>query len=218
MLLTSTLGYAQQQSKVRAALDVGTGFSRTQGVPSVAYSEEVSMHRAPWLHLGLGLRAWGFYGGEVTLLSARSSTPKDTLYYRRQSAQGLSLMAGASLRLGPIDLGLHTDLVGVSWGRKRDAFYQKSTPTPGEGAAYYQGLVPSRPVMLSTLPLAWPGSSGQSEIYARLWVSRAVGVKVAYLYGRQAYRTKVPLDNWQRNFSTTYALPYLAVSFALSDR
>ena len=168
MLLTSTPGYAQQQSKVRAELDVGTGLSRTQGVPSVAYAEEVSMHQVPWLHLGLGLRALSFYGGEGTLLSARPSTPKDTLYFARQPALGLSLLVGASLRLGPIDLGVHTDLVGVSWGRKRDALYQKTTPTPGEGAAYYQAQVPSRPVVLSTLPLVLPGSSGQSEVYARL--------------------------------------------------
>jgi hypothetical protein len=213
--------YSQTQSQASAVIDVGTGFSNDNSwAPSVLYYEQVSMNKASWLRFGLGIRAWGYYADRTNLYT-KSKSDADYLEYGKVSANGLSFVIGANLRFWKIDLGVNTDLIGASYGSKRRGFYDKISNTPGTGAANYNKWLPTSPVIFNLTPLFLNNYNGQSEAYARFYVSKRIGFKLGYVYGHIAYRTKdvndmkVFLDNKQRRFSQNYGMPYAAVSFPL---
>ncbi|MCE7067709.1 hypothetical protein [Dyadobacter sp. CY326] len=220
-LFMAVKGYGQTQSQASAAIDVGTGFSNDNSwAPSVLYYEQVSLNRAPWFRFGLGIRAWGYYADRTNLYT-RTDSPQDYLEYDKVSVNGLSFVVGANLRFWKIDLGVNTDLIGASFGSKRSGFYEKSTNTPGVGAPNYNKWLKTSPVIFNAVPLFVENYNGQSEAYARIYIGRRIGVKIGYLYGHVAYRTrnkndsKVFLDNNQRRISQNYGVPYAAVSFPL---
>ncbi|MCF2490408.1 hypothetical protein [Dyadobacter sp. CY347] len=213
--------YGQTQSEASAVIDVGTGFSDDKSfAPSVLYYEQISLNRLPWLRFGLGIRAWGYYADRTNLYT-KTGSPQDYLEYRKVSANGLSFVVGANLRFWKIDLGVNTDLIGAAFGSKRKAFYEKITTTPGVGAPNYNQWLSTSPVIFNAVPLFLENYNGQSEAYARIYLTRGIGVKIGYLYGHIAYRThdavdnKVFLDNRQRRVSQNYGMPYAALSFPL---
>ncbi|WP_221389856.1 hypothetical protein [Dyadobacter sp. NIV53] len=221
VLFGTSTAYSQNQPQATAGFDIGTGFNNNSTAPSVLYHEELSLHKLPWLRVGLGIRGWGYYSGSANLYSQKNSVPMDTLKYRNISATGLSFVIGANVRVWKIDIGVNTDLGGFAFGSKRKGFYSKNPSVQGDGAAYYNKFVSTSPVIFNFLPLAFAKNSGQSEIYARIWVTRKLGVKLGYVYGRVTYLTrevnskKVYLDNRQRHFSETYGMPYAALTFPL---
>lgn len=213
--------YGQGQSQISAVIDVGTGFSDDKSwAPSVLYYEQIGLNRVPWFRLGLGIRAWGYYANRTNLYT-KTGSPQDYLEYRKVSANGLSFVVGANLRLWKIDLGVNTDVIGASFGSKRKAFYEKTTTTPGVGAPNYNQWLSTSPVIFNAAPLFLDNYNGQSEAYARIYLTRGIGLKIGYLYGHIAYHThkaddrKVFLDNKQRRVSQNYGMPYAALSFPL---
>jgi len=221
ILLGTGMSYGQKQPQVTAGFDVGAGFNKNSVAPSVLYHEESGFNRLQWLKVGLGIRAWGYHSGTTNLYSQENSFSTDTLRYRNVSASGISFVAGVSVRVWKIDLGANTDLAGFSFGSRRKGFYSKNTSIQGDGAAYYNNWVSTAPVIFNMVPLAFTKSSGQSELYARIWFTRKLGLKLGYTHGRIAYLTKdvegnrAYLDHGQRRFSNTFGMPYAAVSFAL---
>jgi hypothetical protein len=201
ILLATLKGHCQTQSQASAVIDVGSGFSNDKSwAPSVLYYEQVSLNRVPWFRFGLGIRAWGYYADRTNLYT-KTDSPQDYLEYGKVS--------------------VNTDLIGASFGSKRSGYYEKATNTPGTGATNYNKWLSTSPVIFNAAPLFLENYNGQSEAYARFYLSRRIGVKVGYLYGHIAYRTrnkddsKVFLDNNQRRFSQNYGMPYAAVSFPL---
>lgn len=223
LLLKTTFAHAQQISPISAGFDVGSGFGRSSWAPSIAYHEEVGSQQFPWLRLGLGFRAWGYYAGRKNLESKRVAGVKDILEYRNISVNGLSFMAGLNLTFWKFDIGVNTDLIGLTYGTKRHGFYEKNTQTPGTGAPHYNQWLSTKPTVFNALPLAFHKNTGQSEAYVRFRASRELGVKVGYLYGRTTYTTRsvdglnVYLDNNQRHVTTVYGLPYVALAFAIGE-
>jgi hypothetical protein len=217
--ITSVSG--QNQPTVNAGVDVGSGFKNYAWAPSVLYHEEIGLRGANWLKFGVGLRAWGYYGGRVDLFT---NDEKNYLEYRQVSANGLSFVIGANIHFWRVDLGVNTDLAGISFGSKRHGFYEKTTSTPGTGEAHYNTWLNTSPVILNVAPLAFNNNNGQSEAYARIYFTRQIGVKLGYLYGQIAYSTKkdeagerVHLDDRQRRVYNTYGMPFVALSFSISD-
>ena len=110
-----------------------------------------------------------------------------------------------------------------AFGSKRHALYPKTTTTPGVGQDFYNKQVSTAPSNFNALPLFFAKQNGQSEIFARIWVTRNLGIKLGYLAGRIVYVTKnldgkkVVLDNGQRHFASAYGMPYAALSFSFSD-
>ena len=220
-LLTAVKSYSQTQSQASAVIDVGTGLgSDNSWAPSVLYYEQVSLNRVPWLRFGLGIRAWGYYADRTNLYT-KTKTPHDFVEYDRVSANGLSFVVGANLRFWKIDLGLNTDIIGASLGSKRRGYYERQVTTPGTGEPNHQQWLRTSPVVFNVAPLFLENYNGQSEAYARIYVSKRIGIKLGYVYGHIAYRTrnindnKVYLDNKQRRFSQNYGMPYAAVSFPI---
>ena len=215
---------AQTKSPVSAGIDIGSGFKSTGWSPSMQYHQELRFRQFPFLKFGLGLRGWGYFDGKTDLFSQNSEAPKDTLQFRNVSQSGLSVIGGLSLSLWKIDFGVNTDLFGLLFGAERRGFYSKSDMvTPGQGESYYNKWVPASPNVFNVLPLVVKDNSGQSEIYARIWLSRRLGLKVAYVYGQLAYSTgkidgtRVLLDNGHRRFSENYGIPYAGLSFYIDE-
>jgi len=224
MILKFTLSYSQYQTSSGAGIDVGAGLKGKSWSPSITYHEELGVRGMPWLQAMLGIRAWGYYAGNSELFSQKADFPKDTLQYNALSSNGIGFILGVNLKFGRVNVGVSTDLGNLAYGSTRRAIYLKNTAdTTGIGSAYYNKPVHTMPTNLNLLPLFLRRHSGQSEIYARIWVTKKVGVKMAYLFGRQAYATKsvenarVYLDNRERRFSNFYSMPYVAVCFRLFE-
>lgn len=214
----------QRKSPVSAGIDLGSAFKSTGWSPSMQYQQELRFRQFPFLKFGLGLRGWGYYDGKTDLFSKMSKSLTDTLKFRNVSQSGLSVIGGLSLSLWKIDFGINTDLFGLLFGSERRGFYSKSAMVePGQGESYYNKWVPASPNVFNLLPLVVKDNSGQSEIYARIWLSRRLGLKVAYVYGQLAYSTgkidgkPVLLDNGHRRFSENYGIPYAGLSFYIDE-
>ena len=217
-IILSNAVTAQRQSQASAGVDVGSGFNNNSWAPSVLYHEEISPNSVPWLRFGLGLRAWGYYAGRTNLYSKKSDA--DFLEYNKVSANGVSFVAGINFRFWRIDLGVNTDLIGASFGSKRRGAYDKVEGN-GTGKPNYGQWLTTSPVIFNLAPLALKNYNGQSEVYARIFLTKRFGLKVGYVHGQIAYLTKerngtkVLLDNSQRRVYNFYGLPYAALSFPI---
>ncbi|WP_188584532.1 hypothetical protein [Dyadobacter sediminis] len=220
LLLKAALCQAQKQPTVNVGMDIGAGFENSSLAPSIFYHEDLSVRGLHWLQFGVGIRAAGYYTGATDLLSTNDAISSDTLRYNRLSANTISFVAGMNLRFWKLNLGFNTDLVNLAFGERRSGFYLKRH-LPADSVTHYNQFVPTIPAVFNFMPVATPNQNGISEVYARVWLSRKIGLKMAYLFGRQTYTTRINkksqivLDNGQRRFSTIYKMPYLAICFSL---
>lgn len=223
LLLNATFTHAQYTSPIAGGVDVGTGVGSNSWAPSVMYHEEIGSQKLPWLRLGLGFRAWGYYAGRTNLDTKRIAGIEDYLEYRNVSVNGVSFLAGVNVSFWKLDIGANTDLLGLTYGTKRHGFYEKNVSTNGTGEPHYNQWLASKPTLFNALPLALRRNTGQSEAFVRFKAGRRIGVKVGYTYGRITYTTKkiddfnVYLDNSQRHVSKVYGLPYAALAFAVGN-
>ncbi|MBO9614381.1 MAG: hypothetical protein J7619_16900 [Dyadobacter sp.] len=223
LLLNATLTHAQYTTPIAGGVDVGASLGRDSWAPSIMYHEEIGSQKLPWLRFGIGFRVWGLYGGRANLYTERIAGIKDYLEYRDVSVNGLSFLAGVNVSFWKLDMGVNTDLLGLTYGSKRHGYYEKTVPTNGTGMPNYNQWLASKPTVFNALPLALRRNTGQSEAFVRFKVSRQIGVKLGYTYTRLTYTTKksddfnVYLDNSQRHVSKIYGLPYVALAFALGN-
>jgi hypothetical protein len=216
-ILTATLpGYAQTISRVTSGIDLGTGYKDQVWVPSVMFHQELSLNNFSWFRIGWGIRTWGYYANKTNLVPQSSQLSDDTLKFGRITSNGISFLAGASIKLWKFDIGANTDLFGFAFGTRRSGLYTKSSLFEGEGAEYYNKYVFSTPSLGNVLPLVLDKQSGQSELFVRFWFAERIGLKAGYVHGRITYKSKVKLDNGQNRFSATYGVPYAALSFPIS--
>ncbi|OJV18429.1 MAG: hypothetical protein BGO21_23055 [Dyadobacter sp. 50-39] len=223
LLLNATFTHAQYTSPIAGGVDVGVGLGSNSWAPSITYHEEIGSQKLPWLRLGVGLRAWGYYAGRTNLYTKRMAGIEDYLEYRNVSVNGVSFLAGVNISFWKLDFGVNTDLLGITYGTRRHGFYEKDTPATGTGGPNYNQWLASKPTLLNALPLALRKNTGQSEAFVRFKAGRKLGVKLGYTYGRVTYTTKkvdgfnVYLDNSQRHVSRVYGLPYAALAFAVGN-
>ena len=215
LFIVSFPSFAQTSSRVNAGLDIGTGYKDNAWAPSVLYHQELSLNHFPWFRIGWGVRATGYYAGRTNLMPKDNALSRDTLEFGRLTANGVSFIAGANVRLWRFDIGANTDIVGIVFGLRRNGLYTKPGFSEGEGAKYYNAYVRSNPSTLNLLPLALDNQNGNSEVFVRYWITDRIGVKLAYMTGRITYATEAKLDNGQKRFSKTYGIPNLSISFPL---
>jgi hypothetical protein len=215
VFLVSASAFSQSLSRVNSGIDLGVGYQDKVWVPSVMYHQELSLTNFSWFRIGWGVRTWGYYAGRTNLLPQNNALSNDTLKFGRITANGLSFLVGANVRLWRFDIGANTDLLGFAFGVKRSGLYTKPTFYEGQGAKYYNAYVSSKPSTFNVIPLAMNKQSGQSEIFLRYWITDRIGLKLGYVHGRMTYMTEVKLDNGQKRFSTTYGVPYAGLSFPL---
>lgn len=206
--------FSQDISRVTSGIDVGLGYQDKVWVPSVTYHQELSLSNFPWFRIGWGVRGWGYYAGRTDMLPKASALNADTLKFGKITANGASFLVGANFRVWKFDIGANTDLFGVAFGLKRNALYEGGG-LYGEGGAHYNSYIESAPATLNALPLFMDKQNGQSEAYVRFWITDQIGLKVAYVHGRVTYASPDKLINGQTRYSTTYGVPYVALSFPL---
>lgn len=206
---------SQSLSRVTSGIDIGLGYQDKVWVPSALYHQDLSLNNFPWFRVGWGVRTWGYYAGRTDLLPKTSSITGDTLKFGKITSNGISFLVGANVRLWRFDIGANTDLIGIAFGAKRRGLYTSSSFVEGEGAEFYNAYVSSTPTTLNALPLFLDNNNGQSEIFVRYWITDRIGFKVGYIQGRITYTASEKLDNRQTRFSTTYGVPYAALSFPL---
>jgi hypothetical protein len=215
IFLGSITSYSQSLSRVTSGLDLGLGYQDEIWVPSAMYHQELSLSNFSWFRIGWGVRTWGHYAGKTNLFPQDHALSNDTLKFGRITTNGISFLIGASVKVWRFDIGANTDLLGFAFGVKRQALYSKPSLYEGDGAAFYNGYVTSKPNILNVIPLALDKQSGQSEVFLRYWITDRIGLKLGYVHGRTTYNTEVKLDNGQKRFSTTYGVPYAGISFPL---
>jgi hypothetical protein len=215
IFIGSTSVFSQDISRVTSGIDLGLGYQDKTWVPSVTYHQELSLNNFQWFRIGWGVRTWGYYAGRTDLLPKSNALSNDTLQFGRITANGLSFLIGANFRLWHFDIGANTDLFGLAFGLKRSALYTKPSLYEGEGGKYYNQYLSSAPATLNAVPLVLDNQNGQSEVYVRYWITDRIGLKLAYVHGRITYASPYKLDNGQKRYSSSYGVPYLAISFPL---
>jgi hypothetical protein len=214
VFLGSVNAFSQEMSRVTSGVDVGLGYQDKEWVPSITYHQELSLSNFQWFRIGWGVRAWGYYAGRTDMFPKTSALSSDTLKFGRLSANGVSFLLGANFRVWKFDIGANTDLFGIAFGLKRKALYANSG-LYSEGGEYYNKQLSSGPATLNALPLVLDKQNGQSEVFVRFWITDRIGVKVGYTHGRITYSAPVKLENGQTRYSTTFGVPYAALSFPL---
>ena len=215
LFIISFSSFAQTAARVNAGIDIGTGYKDKAWAPTVLYHQDLSLNHFPWFRIGWGVRATGYYAGRTDLVPKNSSLSGDSLKFGRVTTNGISFLAGASVRLWKFDIGANTDLIGVAFGLKRRGLYSQSSGVSGEGAEFYNKYVQSTPTSINVLPAVLDNNNGQSELFVRFWFTERIGLKVGYIYGHVKYLASEKLDNGQKKFSTTYGLPFASLSFPL---
>ena len=195
---------AQSLSRVTQGVDIGVGsdFDKTNALwtPSATFHQELSLKNFSMFQIGWGVRAFGSYNlGRTDLAPKKSATYGDTLSFGKITSTGISFLIGASVKLGPVEIGVNTDLVGIVFGTRRSGLYS-TIYSDGTGAEFNNKYVYSSPSTLNALPLVFGNQNGQSEAFARIWLAHQVGFKVGFKYGRNTYTSEKKLDNEQTRF------------------
>jgi hypothetical protein len=216
--LSTGYGYSQYQSRVWSGVDVGTGFGPEQWSPSLLYSQNLSPARLPWAQASAGMRIWRFMANDMDLTAPAGSGLNDVMQLSRASATGISFVLGVNLKLARrVDIGANADLVGFAFGKRRNAIYRLASPTTASDSI--RGLngkqISIAPANANIVPAFMKQNNGQAEAYVRLWFSEQIGIKLGYMWGQVAYRTDAKLNNGQGRFSSTYRMPYAAISFPM---
>lgn len=214
IVVSTVFAFGQRAPRVTSGIDIGTGYLDGEWVPAVTYHQDLSLNNFPWLRVGWGVRAWGYYAGRTDLLPQTNKTSRDMIQMGKVTANGVSFLVGANFRLWRVDLGANTDLVGIAFGLKRKAYYSTDFPVDTDDAGNYNTHVPATPAMFNALPLALDKQNGQSELYLRYWITERIGVKLGYSYGRITYMTSDKL-NGENRFSKMYGFPFAAIAFPL---
>ncbi len=218
LLLFSFNLKAQSLSRVTQGVDLGFGSdfkspSATWG-PSAMYHQELSLKNFSMLRIGWGVRAYGLYTGLANLVPRSAASSGDSLSFGSTNTFGVSFLLGASINFGMVEIGANTDLAGIAFGPRRSGLYSSNT-LEGEGASYYNDYVYASPTSVNTMPLLFSNQNGQSEIYARIFLVRQIGLKVGYKFGNTVLISEVKLNNSQRRFAAPYSFPYAALTFPI---
>lgn len=221
IILTSSPTFAQGYYNDDSGMDIGTGFKEKVWVPSAFYYENMGIGRLNWLRGTIGIRSWAYYGKETVLKSQSDPTVANQLNYDKVSINGLSMVVGFNLKFGRLSVGANTDLIGASIGSKRSALYPEMGSESGN--KLHNTKVISRPVIFNLAPAVLNNYNGQSEVYARIRITRSAGIKLGYLFGQTAYVVNkvndkpIWLDGGKRRVSDHYSMPYVALSFAFQQ-
>ncbi len=220
LLLGATIspGFAQRISRVMSGVDVGTGFANDQWGPSLLFYQALSLPKVPWIQLSGGLRVWSYFANDINLKAPSGSLQSDIMQLSRVTATGANFMLGINLRVADrLDIGGNADLLGLAIGKRRNAIYKLGSVAAASDSIRKLnntefGVAPAN---LNLLPVFIRQNNGQAEVFARLWVTPRFGIKAGYVLGQVAYRADNKLNNGQRRFSSTYQMPFIALSFPL---
>ncbi|MPR32842.1 hypothetical protein [Salmonirosea aquatica] len=212
-------GYGQRISRVASGVDVGASFAKGQFAPSLLYYQALHPANSPWIEINGGARVWSYFANDTYLTAPAGNSKEDAMQLSRVTATGISFVMGANFKLAKvIDLGVNADLLGISFGKRRNAIYRLASPESVKDSLSLElngedvGIAPAN---LNVIPFLKNKNNGQAEAFIRVWVSPQLAIKAGYVWGQVSYRADMKLNNGQKRFSTNYQMPYVAITIPL---
>jgi hypothetical protein len=211
-----------RRSRISSGVDVGAGFQTGVLAPSFEFYQLLQTGKRSPLQLGWSFRATQLIGKELTFLTAPATKNIDSLYMGQATMLSFNMGIKAQINVGPLELGAGADLLGVTLGRRRTGFHSGST-----------GVVPKSDTLNTTVHLTdqsarpttgnliafgdYVRGSLTADVYARLWISKAVGLKVGYQFLVNEYKTENPMVADNRRFRYRSELLYIGISFPIAN-
>lgn len=207
----TTQAFAQSpvSARLQSGYDIGMAYTTGNYNPSAAYYQLINIGDRKLFAVGWNIRLGAFYGDNLNYYTAPARLTRektgfsalgaplvirniDTVRYDYVTMTSASVGVRAQVNLGKLTIGASADLLGLTFGKKRDGRYKSSTgqytiqgasgkdstSVPFQGASVFQS---SRPSALN-IRLLGDNDRGtlSTEIYARYSINQRFGIKVGY--------------------------------------
>ncbi|GAB4041992.1 hypothetical protein [Spirosoma jeollabukense] len=241
-LLSLLSVHSFSQSRVAARLssgvDLGMAYSTNTYNPSIAYYQLINVGERKLLQLGWTARFGAFYGDNLNYYTAPARLTRgktgfgalseplivqniDTVRYDYVTITSLNVGVRAQINLGRVELGASADLLGLTIGKRRIGRYISST---GQFAdtdttnAYFQGVNTYQSSKPGTVNVRLLGDNDRgtlsTEVYARIYITRQVGVKFGYQWlTTETVVTNRDIVSNNNRFRNRAGMAYLALTF-----
>lgn len=200
--------------RVVGGFDIGLGFEHKNLMPSLQMYQLLKVSKSGIFQAGYSFRLNRFMGPDLNLLSNQN----DTLQMRQTAVTMLNFGLKAQISLKWVEIGASADLFGLAFGGKRTGFYLSEKAFNKNDTLNLHRTQQSAGVRRGNLQLFNNANSIgnlNADVYARVWLSKQVGLKVGYIFNLTQYRTDRALLNDNRDFRFTPRLIYVGVSFPL---
>ena len=241
--LISAAAFSQSRtsSRLSSGLDVGAAFQKKYLAPSLTYYEMLNLDAKQIFSIGWTVRASPVYASEIEYITAPAKLTRektgfqalgaslvpaniDTMQFNRVSVTSVNFGLRAQIKLGPVEIGAGTDVLGFAFGKSREGHYKSTTGTFERTNTNNQ--VDTVSFVKFPLQYAQPqrinarllGDNDRgalsSEVYIRLQVMRRVGIKAGYQWITTEMRAStVNLENDNRRFRNRASMTYVALTF-----
>ncbi len=242
--LLGVRGYAQSpvSARLSSGFDVGMAYATQHANPSVVYYQLIQVGQRRLLALGWTARLGAFYGSDLDYYTAPARLTRnktglesltgpivadniDTVRFDYLTSTSFNVGIRAQLNLGPVELGVSADLLGLTFGRWRTGSYRSSngtyTVTGGSGqdsTLAFQGANLAQRAYPTRFNARLLGDNDHgtltTEVYARLHLGQRVALKAGYQWLTSevsAQHTNTLTDN--NRFRHRAGLAYVALSF-----
>ncbi len=217
---TVTGSHAQRISRVNYGIDVGTGFAPDIFTPSLNYYQNLSFGSFKYVSIGwTGRFSGNIIGGNPVLKTIGNPKEEDEISLKQIAVYNAAFGVTLNFNFDHIEFGANVDLLNLSAGKTSNVLYkiadlQNATDSIRK---FHNQLVTAYPQMAGLLPIATKKSSGNSEVYMRLWINQEIGIKVGYQLVNVVFSTQDPLNNGQKRFVNQYGMPFAALSFHIQN-
>lgn len=242
-VLTSAAAFSQSptSSRLSSGLDVGAAFKKNYLAPSITYYEMLNLDAKQMFSIGWTVRTSAFYASNLEYITAPAKLTRektgfqalgaslvpaniDTMQFDRVSVTSVNLGLRAQVKIGPVEIGAGTDLLGFAFGKNREGRYKSSTGA--YAATDTAGKAIELPFSKNVSQYAQPqrfnarllGDNNlgalSSEVYIRLLVMRRLGIKAGYQWiTTEMKASNENVEDNNRRFRHRTDMTYVALTF-----
>ncbi len=204
--------------------DAGIAFNNKGLTVSYHYYEFVKVKRKDIFQVGWGLRASQFVSNNLDYTSAparfaKSLATTDTLQMSKSTVTSLNFNVAAQISLlNKIDIGASIDLLGLATGGKRTGFHLGSAGFTTDSLNIHKTNQIAKPTT-TAIQLFGNSTHGNlnAEIYARVRFTRTMGLKVAYIFCTNEYKTTNPMVEGNQRFRARSEMIYIGLNFLIAN-
>ncbi|MFD1141351.1 hypothetical protein ACFQ4C_09535 [Larkinella insperata] len=241
--LISAAAFSQSptSSRLSSGLDVGAAFKKNYLAPSITYYEMLNLDANQVFSIGWTVRTSAFYASNAEYITAPAKLTRektgfqalgaslvpaniDTMQFDRVSVTSVNFGLRAQIKLGPVEIGAGTDLLGLAFGKNREGNYRSSkgtfqrTNTNNEVDTVSFAKFPLQYAQPQRVNARLLGDNNlgalSSEVYIRLQATRRVGIKAGYQWITTEMRaSNVNLEDKNRRFRNRASMTYVALTF-----
>ena len=200
-------GLTAQASTPTMSWDFGLAFGDIARVQSLGLVNTRTYTKSQRLSLGYGLR-FAYSGGDEIRHYSAGGTGPDTLKVKPVSV----ISANVNIQIGwkfseDIDVGANMDVIGLSYGPKRNADLRSGTPGISSGAT---GAEPS---WFNYFGFGSDHGTMNSEVFLGYTINSNYKIKIGYTRGWTEYTTANVIINGDRTFRTGNDMFYLGLRY-----